>query len=162
MKNEVKYKKAKIFFIILLVYISLNLLELSIYKHLANKCIDKYVEAQGLKNEEVISDSGLKLRYYPTGGNFLNRNIEYKNNPGTIYVYYIAGRKSTFLPFYNILIFKERIENDKKDYNGVSFEIRAKSNAGLKDSEFIEGDWVSEGELDSNGKLLREILWKKE
>lgn len=160
MKKEVKYKKTKIFFIILLVYLVLLIIEKPIYEHVANNAIDRYIEAQGLKNEEVISDSGLKLRYYPTGGTFFNRNIEYKNNPGTIYVYYIAGRKSSFLPFYNIVIFKDRMENDIDYYKGVSFEIRAKSNAGLKDSELIEGDWVSEGELDSNGKLLREIPWK--
>lgn len=155
-------KKRKIIMSILLVYISLILIELPIYKYLVNKRIDKYIEAQGLKNEEVISDSGLyRLYYFPTGGNILNRNIEYKKNPETIYVYSIGGRIYSFLPFYNVLTFNSMIKNDTDHYEGILFEVRDKANFAFKDEEFIDGKYVSEGELDSNGKLLIEIPWKK-
>ncbi|QQK08948.1 DUF3139 domain-containing protein [Miniphocaeibacter halophilus] len=156
MKKEVKYKKTKIFFVILLVYLVLLIIEKPIYEHLANNAIDRYIETQGLKNEEVLSDTGLSDDHLFAYVNVCRRTIIFKNNPKEEYEYSILGRRFKYLPF--ILI---PFQNTIRLLNSNIYEEVMFSVINLETLELeIDENQISEGDLDKNGKLLREIPWK--
>lgn len=152
--------------LIMVLYSIFFCIEEVIYRNLVSESIDDYIKAQGLNNEEVLTDTGLKNE----GSYGFKRTIIYKNSPDMEFIYSSGPKEyndfKLFVPFYNLITYKYRIENKEFAYNGVYLSWHY-----LKDSDdpYAEIDYekirsFEVGELDIFGNLLKEIPWieKKE
>lgn len=150
--------KFKIFIIIIVIYTIVNLVEISIYKSLANSKINTYIQAQGLGDEEVLRDSGI-IGYHPLSyiGRSYNRKIIYKNNPNQIYGYSVHGRRFEYFPFLTIPFLNTLRLFNESAYEEVQLEVEE-----MYDYDYRNLAWkfsIYEGELDKNGKLISIMPW---
>ena len=152
MKEIFKDKKFRLIIFIMALYSIFFCIEEVLYKNLVSESIDGYIKAQGLKNQEIIDDSGIEQNIILA---IMYRHIIFSNNPKQIYEYSTVGRYYdnfvSLIPFYNVF----RYTIDKNNFGNISFVIRTPDGYGLVDTV----DGIYEGELDKNGKLLKEIPW---
>lgn len=111
----------------------------------SNYCIERYIKSQGLEDEEILEDTGLK--HHNTWAEF-KREIVYKNDPTTKYIYSRGDATSNLYVLCRLGAYDNR-------YFGVMYS--------MEKSENIICDRASipiEGELDKDGKLLKNYNWK--
>lgn len=160
MKKLFKNKERLIAYF-LIIFIILSIVDNIIYRNKVERSIDEYIEAQGLKNEEILNDSGVKYWYG------YSRTIVYKNNPDMAYIY-VSNIKNRFslknlIPFYNSLTYNSKIENKSFYYKGISlsWDYLKGSDDPYEVVDPKEYEPLMEGELDIYGNLFKEIKWKK-
>lgn len=153
-------KVKKNIILVILVYVVLNLAEIPIYKSFVNKSINDYINAQGLKNEEILRDTKLVSPVFLSPFPSYSRRIIFKNNPNVVHEYSKSTRRYPLIPFVSSIVYKMEENKNEDHYKNILFYLQDRQGSSFfSDSKF--NMWIDEGLLDRNGNLISIMTWRK-